>query len=69
MWVTQFPWANMLRSETREVHHVKFFVCSFVKGNDVILGPKANTLEKHMGKKGYSKHATLGQKTRRMVCQ
>jgi len=42
VWAIQFPWANMLRSETREVHHVKCLVCSFVKGKDVILRPKAN---------------------------
>jgi hypothetical protein len=50
VWVTQFPWVKMLRSETRDVHHVKCLVCSFVKGKDVILGPKANTIEKHAGK-------------------
>jgi hypothetical protein len=29
---------------------MKCLVCSFVKNKDVILGPKANTLEKHVGK-------------------
>jgi hypothetical protein len=40
----------MLISEIGEIHHVKCLVYSFVKGKDVILGPKANTLEKHVGK-------------------
>jgi hypothetical protein len=38
------------RNEIREVHHVKCMVCSFVKGKDVILGPKVNTFEKHAWK-------------------
>ncbi len=46
----KFPWAEMLTNETGEVHHVKWMVCSFVKGKDVILGPKVNTFEKHAGK-------------------
>ncbi len=29
---------------------MKCLVCSFVKGKDVILVPKANILEKHVGK-------------------
>ncbi len=51
VWATQFPWVEMLRSETRDVHHLKCLVCSFVKGKDVILGPKVNTFEKHVRKK------------------
>jgi hypothetical protein len=50
VWATQFPWIEMLRNKSGEVHCVKCLVCSFVKGKDVILGPKANTLEKHVGK-------------------
>ncbi len=49
MWATQFPWVEMLRNETRDIHHLKC-LCSLVKGKDVILGPKTNTLEKHVGK-------------------
>jgi hypothetical protein len=40
----------MLKSEIGKVHYVKCLICSFVKDKDVILGPKANTLEKHVGK-------------------
>jgi hypothetical protein len=40
----------MLTSATQKVHCVKYLVCSFVKGKDVILRPKANILEKHAGK-------------------
>jgi hypothetical protein len=40
----------MLTSEIGKIHHVKFLVYSFVKGKNVILGPKANILEKHVGK-------------------
>ncbi len=50
VWAIQFPWVEMLRSETKDVHHVKCPVCSFVKGKDVILGLKANTIEKNIGK-------------------
>ncbi len=50
MWAIQFPWAKILRNEIGEGHYVKCMVCSFVKGKDVILGPKVNTLEKHAGK-------------------
>jgi len=50
VWATQFPWVEMLRSEIGEIHDVKCLVCSFVKGKDVILGLKANTLGKHAGK-------------------
>jgi hypothetical protein len=49
---------------------MKCLVCSFVKDKDVILGPKANTFQNHVGEnKGSLKYATLGQETRRMVCQ
>jgi len=40
----------MLRSEIGEVHCVKCKVCSFVKGKDVILRLKVDTLEKHARK-------------------
>ncbi len=50
VWAIQFPWVEMLRSETRDVHHVKCLVCSFMKGKDVNIGPKSNTIEKHVGK-------------------
>jgi hypothetical protein len=33
-----------------EVNKVKCMVYSFVKGKDVLLGPKVNILEKHAGK-------------------
>jgi hypothetical protein len=58
----------MLKSEIGESHHVKCMVCSFVKGNDVILGLKANILEKHEENKGCLGHAALGQEIRRIVC-
>ncbi len=50
VWANQFPWANMLRIESGEVHHVKCMVYSFARGKDVILGSKINTLENHVGK-------------------
>jgi len=50
VWVNQFPWANMLKNESGEVHHVKCMVYSFVKAKDVILGSKVNTFENHVGK-------------------
>jgi hypothetical protein len=45
-------WAKMLRNEIGIFHHVKCLVClcSFVKGKDVILGPKVDTFENHAGK-------------------
>ncbi len=50
VWASQFPWVEILKNETREVHQMKCLVRSFVKNKDVILGPKADTLEKHVGK-------------------
>jgi hypothetical protein len=50
VWATQFPWLEMSRSEIGEVHCVKCKVCSFVKGKDVILQSKVDTLEKHVRK-------------------
>jgi hypothetical protein len=50
VWATQLPWPEMLRSEIGKVHCVKCKVCSFVKGKDVILRPKVDTLEKHVRK-------------------
>jgi len=50
VWTTQFPWVEMLKSEIGEVHHVKCMVCSFVKGKDVIVRPKADILKNHEGK-------------------
>jgi hypothetical protein len=44
------PLAKMLRSETRDIHLVKCMVYSFLKSKGVILGPKANTFEKHVRK-------------------
>jgi hypothetical protein len=44
------PCAKMLRNKTREIHLVKCMVYSFSKGKEVILGPKANTFEKHVRK-------------------
>jgi hypothetical protein len=32
VWANQFPWANMLRIESGEVHHVKCMVYSLVRG-------------------------------------
>jgi hypothetical protein len=40
----------MLKIESGKVHHVKCMVYSFVRGKDVILGSKINTLEKRVGK-------------------
>jgi hypothetical protein len=45
VWVIQFLWEEMLKSKIGEIHCVKCMVYSFVKSKDVILGPKANTLE------------------------
>ncbi len=50
VWTIEFPWVELLKSETRKVQHVKCMVCSFVKGKDVILGPKVDIFEKHEGK-------------------
>jgi hypothetical protein len=33
-----------------KLEYVKCLVCPFVKGKDVILGPKAHNLEKHVRK-------------------
>jgi hypothetical protein len=44
------PWAKMLRSETREIHLMKCMTYSFLKGKDVILGPKVNNFQKHVRK-------------------
>lgn len=40
----------MLKSEFGEVYMVKCILCSFVKGKDVIMGPKFDTLAKHARK-------------------
>lgn len=40
----------MFKSDYGEVNHVNCILCVVVKGKDVILGPKSNTLEKHVGK-------------------
>jgi hypothetical protein len=56
-------WAKMLKSEFGEVHMVKCIVCSFVKGKDVIIGPKFDTFEKHARKaKVIHDMAYLGKK-------
>jgi len=48
-------WIEMLKSEFGEIHMVKCIVCYFVKGKDVIMGPKFDTLAKHARKaKGHS---------------
>ncbi len=38
VWVAQFPWAKMLKNETRKVHHVKCLVCSW----GMLVGECAN---------------------------
>jgi hypothetical protein len=40
----------MLKIDYGEIHCVKCIVCSTMKGKDVILGPKFDTLEKHAKK-------------------
>jgi hypothetical protein len=40
----------MLKSDYGEIHRVKCIVYSIMKGKDVILGPKFDTLEKHARK-------------------
>ncbi len=53
----------MLKSEFGEVHMVKCIVCPFVKGKDVIMGLKFDTLEKHARKaKAIHDMANLGNK-------
>jgi hypothetical protein len=52
VWATQFPWAEMFKSEIGKIHHVKCMACSFVKGKDVIIGPNVNILEKRGENKG-----------------
>jgi len=47
---TQFPWAEMLKSDLGDTNCVKCIVCLTVKGKDVILGLKSNMFKKHMGK-------------------
>jgi hypothetical protein len=32
------------------MHRVKCIICSLVKGKPVTMGPKSDTLEKHVGK-------------------
>jgi hypothetical protein len=44
------PWVEMLKIDYGEIHRVKCIVCSTMKGKDVILGPKFDTLEKHARK-------------------
>jgi hypothetical protein len=51
IWATSFLWAKMLKSDYGEVNYVKYIFCLAVKGKDVILGPKINTLDKHVGKR------------------
>ncbi len=40
----------MLKSDLGNINHVKCIVCIIVKGKDVILGPKFDTLNKHEGR-------------------
>ncbi len=40
----------MFKSDFGEINYVKCIVCLTMKGKDVILGPKLNTLEKHVRK-------------------
>jgi hypothetical protein len=55
----------MLKSDYGEIHHVKCIVCSTMKGKDVILGPKFDTLEKHVRKtKAIRNMPHLGKKQR-----
>jgi hypothetical protein len=69
VWANQFPWANLLKSESGKVHHVKCMVYSFVRGKDVILRSKTDTLEKHVGKaKDVRDMPHLGKKHGGMVC-
>ncbi len=46
----QFSWAKMMKNVSSEIHKVKSIVYSTVIGQDVMLGPKSNTLEKHTRK-------------------
>jgi hypothetical protein len=40
----------MLKNDLGDINCVKCIVCLDVKGKDVILGPKFDMLEKHVGK-------------------
>jgi hypothetical protein len=40
----------MFKSDFGDIDHVKCNLCSNMKGKEIILGPKSNTLEKHEGK-------------------
>jgi hypothetical protein len=50
IWVAEFSWAEMLKSDLGDTNHVKCIVRLTMKGKDVILGPKFDTLDKHVGK-------------------
>jgi hypothetical protein len=40
----------MFKSDFGKIDHVRCIVCLAMKGKEVILGPKLDTLEKHEGK-------------------
>ena len=50
-WAIAHPWAEMLRGGDGIVDRVKCIVCSHVKGREVTMGAKSDTLEKHAGKR------------------
>jgi hypothetical protein len=51
----------MFKNDSREIKLMKCIVCLAMKGKDVILGSKCNTLEKHAKKTSYLGHVTFVQ--------
>ncbi len=62
IWATQFSWVEMFKSDFGDIDHVKCNLCSNMKGKEIILGPKSNTLEKHEGKTKAIWDMPLGKK-------
>jgi hypothetical protein len=49
-WAIQHPWAKMLHGDCDTiVHRVRCVICTSIRGQDVTMGPKSDTLEKHAG--------------------
>jgi hypothetical protein len=59
----------MFKNEIGDINRVKCIVCLDVKGKDVILGPKFDMLEKHVGKTNNSKYATFGKEGKEVLCE
>jgi hypothetical protein len=50
-WVAQFPWVELIVDLTSKIHMVCCKICSLVEGNEKLINPKFDGLQKHVRKK------------------